>query len=602
VRPVWVIAAEFAGLDRRWSDGAVTFRGRRVRRASRAGAVLLVGALAVGACGGPPADPPDPSPTTGAPTVPSASTPAPAPDPAERAAALVARLSDADLIGQVLMPYAYGGSATDVSAASAIGNRRMAGVATPAEMVERYRLGGLILVGFSADDPTGGSQPTSNVDSPAQVRRLTTGLQDAAGGLPAKVPLLIGTDQEFGLVTRVQQGVTALPSAMAFGAARDPALTESAWRAAGTELAALGVNLNFAPVADVLSGRPGGVIGSRSYGSDPAVTAGQVTGAVRGLQGAGVAATLKHFPGHGHTTTDSHAALPVLAQGRAELDRADLPPFVAGIRAGAWLVMSGHLDVRALDPGVPASFSRKVLVDLLRGRLKFDGVVVSDALNMAPAKRWKPGEAAVRALLAGNDVLLMPPDVAAAHAGLTAALRDGRLPRARLVEAATRVLTLKFRLAGFAAPPMSAVATAAHAEAVTALNRAAVTVFRGPCSGRLVTGAVTVTSSGGRERARRWLTDALRAAGVRVVPTGGAVVHLVGYGDGPGDLRQGAAATVAMDTPHVLGGARTRVLLATYSSSRLSMVALADALAGRSRPAGRSPVPVRGLPRSACDP
>jgi beta-N-acetylhexosaminidase len=576
---------------------------RSVLVAAMLAIVVPVTALATAGCSDSRDDPPAATspPVTPGPTIPT-------PDPAElaeararaQAAALAARLPDADLIGQVLMPFAYGSAATDVSAASAIGNRRMAGVATPAEMVTRYRLGGLILSGFSADDPTGGSQPTTNVDSPRQVRRLTADLQAAGGRLPARVPLLIGTDQEYGLVTRVKQGMTTLPSAMAFGAARNATLTESAWRVAGTELAALGVNVNFAPVADVLGGKPGGVIGSRSYGSDPAVAAGQVAGAVRGLQGVGVAATLKHFPGHGHTTTDSHADLPVLPQARADLDRGDLPPFTAGIEAGAWLVMSGHLDVRAVDPGVPATFSRKVLIDLLRGRLGFDGVVVSDALNMAPAKRWAPGEAAVRALVAGNDLLLMPPDLAAAHAGLRAGLRDGRLARARLVEAATRVLTLKFRLAAFPAPPMSAIATAGGAAAVTELNRAAVTVFRGPCSGRLVNGPVTVTSSGGRQRARQWLADALRATGVKVVPAGGAEVHLVGYGDASGDLRPGAAVTVAMDTPHVLGGARSRVLLATYSSSHLSMVALADALTGRSRPAGRSPVPVRGLPRSVC--
>jgi beta-N-acetylhexosaminidase len=566
--------------------------------------IAVLAVLSAGtACSDPPADPPPADPPAATPP-PAPSPSVGAPDPAVRAAQLAARLSNVDLIGQVLMPYAFGNSATDVSAASAIANRKLAGVATPAEMVSRFRVGGMILIGFSADDPTGGNQATTNVDSARQVRQLTAALQDAGKRLPAGadggVPLLIGTDQEYGLVTRVKQGVTTLPSAMAFGAAGDAELTESAWRVAGTELAALGVNVNFAPVADVLGSRPGGVIGSRSYGSDPGVAAGQVTGAVRGLQGAGVAATLKHFPGHGHTTTDSHADLPVLAQGRAEFERGDLPPFQAGIRAGAWLVMSGHLDVRAVDPGVPASFSRKVLVDLLRTRLGFDGVVVSDALNMAPARRWPPGEAAVRALLAGNDLLLMPPDLAAAHAGLSAGLRTGRLPRARLVEAATRVLTLKFRIAAFPATPMSAVATPGNAAAVTTLNRAAVTVFRGPCTGRLVRGPVTVTSSGGRERAREWLAEALRAAGVTVVPAGGAQVHLVGYGDGAGDLRPDAAVTVAMDTPHVLGRGASGMLLATYSSSRLSMVALADTLAGRSQPAGRSPVPVPGLPRSAC--
>jgi beta-N-acetylhexosaminidase len=557
---------------------------------------LLAAVSAAGACGDPERDP---GPPANAPTTATASPTAP-PDPAQRAAAVVGRLSDDDLVGQVLMPYAYGSSATDVTAGSAAGNRKMAGVATPAEMVSRYRLGGMILVGWSADDPTAGNQPTSNVDSPEQVRRLTTGLQDAAAKLPARMPLLLGTDQEYGVVTRVKNGVTALPSAMAFGAARDAALTEGAWRAAGTELAALGVNVNFAPVADVLGGSAGGPIGSRSYGSNPTVASAQVAGAVRGLQTAGVAATLKHFPGHGHTTTDSHTDLPVLAQGRPALERGDLPPFAAGIDAGAWLVMSGHLDVRAIDPGMPATFSRRVLTDLLRQRMGFDGVVVSDALNMAPAKRWPPGEAAVRALLAGNDVLLMPPNLPAAYDGVRAALRDGRLPRKRLVDAVTRVLTLKFRLSDFPAPQLSAVGDPANVAAVTRLNQAAVTLLRGPCTGPLLRGPVTVTSSAGRDSAKEWLAGALRAAGVEVVPIGGAEVHLVGYGDSPGDLHDSAAATVAMDTPYLLASARSKVLLATYSSSRLSMVALAGALAGRFRPAGRAPVAVRGLPRAAC--
>jgi beta-N-acetylhexosaminidase len=330
-------------------------------------------------------------------------------DPAARAAALVARLGDEDLVGQVLMAYAYGDDATRVSAGSAAGNRKLAGVDTPAQMIARYRLGGLILVGFSADDPTGATNPTTNVESPAQVSRLTTGLQAAAGRLPAALPLLIGTDQEYGVVTRIKSGVTQLPSGMAVGAAGNAALTQAAWAAAGADLAAIGLNVDFAPDADVLGPGGGGVIGSRSFGQRPAAVAGQVAAAVRGLQGAGVAATLKHFPGHGHTTTDSHTNLPSLTQSRAALQSGDLPPFVSGIAAGAQLIMSGHLDVRSVDPGVAASFSSKVLIDLLRGQLGFRGVVVTDALNMAPAQKWAPGEAAVRALLAGNDLLLMPP-------------------------------------------------------------------------------------------------------------------------------------------------------------------------------------------------
>jgi beta-N-acetylhexosaminidase len=559
-------------------------------------ASLLAVVAAAGACGAPPDEGTGASPPAGTATA----RPSATPDPTARAAALAGRLADQDLVGQVLMPYAYGNSATDVTPGSTAGNRKLAGVATPADMIAKYRLGGLILVSMSADDPTATSQPSSNVESPKQVRALTTGLQAAASRLPAGVPLLIGTDQEYGVVTRLRDGITALPSAMAFGAAGDAALTEGAWRAAGTELAALGVNVNFAPVADVLGSGVGGPIGSRSYGSDPALTAAQVGGAVRGLQGAGVAATLKHFPGHGHTTTDSHTDLPVLGQGRQEIERGDLPPFATGIDAGASLVMSGHLGARAIDPTVPASFSSKVLIDLLRERMKFRGVVVSDALNMEPAKRWPAGEAAVRALLAGNDLLLMPPDLPAAYDGLLKALRDGRLPRARLIEAVTRVLTLKLRQAANTVPPMSTVGSEANAAAVARLNRAAVTLLRGPCSGPLVSGPVTVTGSGGREQARGWLTEALRAAGVKVVATGGAGIHLVGYGDAPSDLRPEATVTVAMDTPYLLANARSKVLMATYSSSRLSMGALADALAGKAKPSGRAPVGVSGLPRSAC--
>jgi len=491
-------------------------------------------------------------------------------------------LTDEDLVGQVLVGYAYGDAAGAVSAASAAGNQRLAGVDTPAEMVDRYRLGGMILVARSADDPTAGTNPTTNVDSPAQVRALTAGL-----GAAARVPLLIGTDQEYGVVTRIRSGIVQLPSAMAFGAADDPALTERAWAAAGADLAALGVNVDFAPVADVLG--PGGVVGSRSFGGDPAAVARQVAAAVRGLRSAGLAATLKHFPGHGHTTVDSHVALPRLDHTVAELEERDLPPFVAGIAAGADLVMSGHIEVPAIQPGVPASFSARFLVDLLRGRLGFGGVVICDALRMVPAMRWPPGEAAVRALLAGNDLLLQPPDLAAARRGLLDALVGGRLPRTRLVEAVERILALKRRLSARPPGDLSTVDGPAGRGAALAVAAKAVTVLKGRWQPAR---RLRVTAAAGRDQARDWLVDALRAAGVDVVPDRAPLVHLVGYGDTAADLAAGATVTVAMDTPYLLAPAPSPVLLATYSSSRASMVALAAVLAGHACAPGRSPVPL----------
>lgn len=534
-------------------------------------AVALGAVLVVAGCSSTPGDP-----VTGPSTPSSTPNSSATVDPAARAAGIVAGLSDVDLVGQVLMPSV---NLSDPAAGSAA-------------LVTKYHLGGLIMMGDVENTGAGGTA--------AQVKALTDAIHAAgtASGIPAD--LLIATDQEYGWVTRIKSGIVQLPSAMAFGAAGQPALTEAAWKAAGSELAAVGINVDFAPDADVI-GSPGNlIIGSRSFGGDPAAVSTQVGAAVKGLQSAGVAATLKHFPGHGHTTTNSHDALPVLSQSRAALDSGDLPPFQAGIDAGTMLIMSGHLDVQSIDPGTPASFSHKVLVDLLRGQLKFSGVVVTDALNMQPPMAWAPGESAVRALLAGNDLLLMSPNLASAQKGLLDALASGRIPRARMIEAATRVMTLRLRLTTTARPAVSTVDSAKNREAALKVAAAAVTLLRGPCQGALVKGGVRVTTAAGREQQGQWLTAALKANGVTIVSTGGQVVHLVGYGDGTADLVSAATVTVGMDTPYVLRSATSPVRIATYSSTQVAMEALAAVLAGKAHAGGRSPVAITGLPASAC--
>ncbi|SNT36497.1 beta-N-acetylhexosaminidase [Asanoa hainanensis] len=567
----------------------------RSRLALLFAAVVAAILVAVAACGKP--APRAAAPSSSPPSATAApASPSQAADPAGRAAALVKTLSDEQLAGQVLMPYAYGASATNVSAGSAQGNQKLGKVDTPAQMIQKYHLGGLILVGFSADDPTSTNQATTNVDNPKQITALTAGLQQAAGG---EAPILIGTDQEFGVVTRIKTGVTLLPSAMAVGAGGNPAATQQGWKVAGDELRAMGLNVDFAPDADVLGTADGGVIGSRSFGSDPKAVSDQVAASVRGLQGAGVAATLKHFPGHGSTPSDSHTDLPVIGKSKADLDKVDLAPFKAGIDAGAQLVMSGHLDVKSIDPGVPASFSHKALVDVLRGELGFKGVVVTDALNMAPAEKWPAGEAAVRALNAGNDLLLMPPNVGEAYQGLLDGLHTGTLKKDRLVEAATRDLTLRFTLADAQAGDQNLLAAKSHLDVASGLAAAAVTQLRGQC-GVPIKGPVTVTTSGGRDTSKANLEKALRSAGVQVVPSGGRIVHLVGYGDGTGDLNAKADVTVGMDTPYVLGKAKSPNVLATYSSTPDALKALAQVLAGKQKPTGKSPVDVPGLPRSVC--
>lgn len=491
--------------------------------------------------------------------------------PAERAAALAATLTDEQLVGQVLMP--------DVTMPADAGEA--------VAMVQEYGLGGVIIMGTT---------------TAAEVRQLTDALQAAAPTFDGqRPPLLVSVDQEYGFVRRISD-LVQMPAAMTFGAADQPELTKAAWSVVGQELAAIGINVDNAPVADVIGPAGNLVIGSRAYGSHVSVVAPQVEAVVSGLNSAGVAATLKHFPGHGNTTVDSHTDLPVLTQSRAELEEIDLAPFRAGIAAGAQLVMVGHLDVKSIDPGVPATFSRKVLVDLLRGELGFTGVVISDALNMGAVTQASAAEQAVQAILAGNDMLLMPPSVADARDGLLEAITSGRLPREQLVESVTRILTLKFSLATDGQPDMSIVDSSDHREAAAAIAAAGITVLSGPCTGPLVSGPVEVTTSDGRAQQASWLTEALTAAGVTVVPSGGSRVHLVGYGDGPGDLASGAAVTVAMDTPYVLATADSPVKVATYSSTRAAMQALADVIAGKTTAPGRSPVPVDGLPASACAP
>jgi beta-N-acetylhexosaminidase len=502
----------------------------------------------------------------------------------------------------VLVPELYGENATTVTPAAAAKNNAIAGVSTPAQIVARFRLGGVILANRMSGDPTAATNTTTNVASPAQVRALDAGLQSAAGMLPARAPLMIATDQEYGVVTRLRSGIVELPSAMALGAANDPSVTESAWAAAGNDLASVGFTVDFAPDADVVADAGNTVIGSRSFGGDAQDVSAQVTAAVTGLRSASVGTAIKHFPGHGDTDVDSHKALPVLNQSRSRLTDVDLAPFKAGIAAGTDMVMVGHLDVRSIDPGLPATFSHKVISDVLRGQLGFQGVVITDAMNMAPVtERFSPGEAAVRAVLAGDDMLLMPPNLAAAQRALLAAAHSGRLPRGQLVASVTRILAMKFRLAaGRASHPSSSIDSAAEQATAAKAAAAAITVLVGECHGPLVTGPVTVTSRDGYDSTKAELAAALTADGVQVVGSGGEVIDIVGYGDGRSHLAPGAAITVALDTPYVLRYATSKVRIATYSSTAASMTALAAVLTGRSVAPGVSPVAVAGLPRTAC--
>ncbi len=294
-------------------------------------------------------------------------------------------------------------------------------------------------------------------------------------GARAKVPLLVAADLESGPGMRFPDLVFG-PSAMAVAATGDLDLAERRARATAETARALGVRVVFAPVADVNNNPDNPVINVRSFGEDPALVARFVAATVRGLQSGGVLATLKHFPGPGDTATDSHRSLPVLPADRARLDAVELVPFRAGLEAGARGVMTGHLAVPALDSTpapvlddpvrthdftesvkeverqgtLPAALSHALTTKLLRDELRFDGLVFTDSMAMGGVvAHFETGDAAVRVLEAGADVVLMPPDPKAAIEAIVAAVTSGRLPEARLDQAVSRILAEKERLGLF---------------------------------------------------------------------------------------------------------------------------------------------------------
>ena len=278
-----------------------------------------------------------------------------------------------------------------------------------------------------------------NVESSAQLSALTKQLR------AERREVLVAIDEEGGDVTRLESSTgSSYPGNAALGAVDDIELTEEVAAAMAGDLSAVGIDLDFAPVADVNTNPANPIIGIRSFGSDPTLVAQHVAAFVRGLQGGGVVACAKHFPGHGDTKADSHLELPVV---QADLDSfvADaLPPFRAAVEAGVRSIMTAHIVVPALDD-VPATISRPILQGILREELGFDGLVITDALEMrAISATIGVEEGAVRALAAGADALCLGHDLAQAATlsirdAVVQAVRDGRLQEERLAEAARRV-------------------------------------------------------------------------------------------------------------------------------------------------------------------
>lgn len=362
----------------------------------------------------------------------------------------IASMSLEEKVGQLFVANVYGESGDTTDPADVAANQVMYGpdVKNGDDLIAKYKLGGVLYFRWS-----------NNLNDPVKTARLSNDLQRAALAQPARIPLLIATDQEHGVVYRLDEPFTAFPGQMALGATRDAGAALTAGKVTGRELAALGINQNYAPVADVNVDPGNPVIGVRSFGERADLVADLTRAYVRGLQLGGVSATLKHFPGHGDTINDSHNSVPWIFHTKEQWERIDAPPFRAGIAAGADMVMTAHVvmpylqsdcDVVTQQGCDPATLDPEIMTGLLRGELGYDGVVVTDSLAMQGVRdKYGDDRIPVLALKAGVDMLMIVDDPAstisldvAYHAVLNA-VRSGELTEKRIDQSVYRVLRLK---------------------------------------------------------------------------------------------------------------------------------------------------------------
>ncbi|WP_406169401.1 glycoside hydrolase family 3 protein [Streptomyces sp. NBC_00996] len=388
--------------------------------------------------------------------------------------ALISRMTLEEKVGQLFVMRVYGHSATAPDQADIDANLKEIGVRTAAELIAKYRVGGIIYFAWA-----------HNTRDPHQIADLSNGIQKASLDQPRGLPVLISTDQEHGIVARVGKPATLFPGAMALGAGGSRTDARTVGRIGGAELHALGIRQDYSPVADVNVNPANPVIGVRSFGAAPDAVAGLVAAEVKGYQASGVAATAKHFPGHGDTAVDSHFGFPVITHSRELWSTLDAVPFRAAIRAGIDSIMTAHIMVPALDPsGDPATLSHPILTGILREELGYDGVVVTDSLGMEGVRqKYGDDRVPVLALKAGVDQLLNPPSLDVAWNAVLNAVRGGELTEARLEESILRVLRLKAKLGLLTSPYISdggvdrTVGTPAHLVAADRIAERTTTVL-----------------------------------------------------------------------------------------------------------------------------
>lgn len=546
----------------------------------------------------------------------------------------IAHMSLQEKVGQMFVPYVYGETADTTDPAMVAANRKIYGVDNAEQVIEKYKPGGIIYFAWS-----------NNVNNPRQIAGLSNGIQMAAMDQRAGIPMLVSTDQEQGVVVRVGEPATQFPGSMALGASRNEEDARTAAAITGQELRAIGINQNFAPVADVNVNAQNPVIGVRSFGGDPNLVSGMVRAQVEGYQGAGdVSSTAKHFPGHGDTDVDSHTGLPVINKSLEELQREDFPPFEAAIDAGVDAIMTAHIVVPALDDsGRPATLSRPILTGLLREEMGYQGVIVTDALTMAGVReQFGDDRVPVEAIKAGADMMLMPPEMDVAYNAVLDAVKSGEIKKKRINESVYRILKAKQKRGLFENPYVdesavdSTVGVPAHLAAADAITEKTVTLVKNDAgtlplaadSGKsaLVTGwGVSTTSDIAAGMQERGVGSEAFETGIN--PSDSKIDEAVSKSEGK-DLifvttnkawtysGQQRLVKALLDTgkPVIVAAVRdpydiayftgAETYLATYSYRTVSTTALVGVLFGEVNPSGKLPVeiPAAGDPNQTLYP
>jgi beta-N-acetylhexosaminidase len=539
--------------------------------------------------------------------------------------ALLARMTLAEKVGQLFVTYAYGDTATTTAPSYTAQNQALYGVDNGAELVSKYHLGGVIYFTWAG-----------NLANPTQIATLSNGLQAAAANAEG-IPLLVSTDQEGGAVTRIGAPLAVSPGNMAIGATFSPIDSFSMSEATGTQLAALGINVDDAPVIDTNTNPANTADGTRAFGDQPLHVAAMGAASILGYQNAGVAATAKHFPGLGSTSVNTDNGIAVPDQTRADFDRNDLPAFRAAIASGVDEIMAAHIVAPALDPsGAPASLSKPIVTGLLRNELRYDGVVVTDALEAAALGNVPPAQRAVQAVLAGDDELLMPTGLQASEDAVLAAVESGQISKARIDQSVIRILELKQKLglfteaqvdAGQAAgrvgtPEQNAIAAETAADSITLLRNSDHTLPLAPDTGAktLVTGwgsgttqtLATTIAARGVPTQRVYTGSApnakVIAAAVSAATSSDQVILTTNNAWGDTGQQALAKALLATGKPVVvvaLGGPydlaylpAASTFIAAYGYQNVTLTALVATLFG-SQPRGHLPVTVRSADGSS---